>query len=292
MSKVFDGILPFVVAAKHLSFSAAGRELGVSTAAVSKAIRRLEDDLGTTLFRRTTRKVALTPEGEMFLAKCEVALTAISDGRARLARTQTEVVGTVVVSATYVLGRYLAQRLPDLLAAHPGLEVDLRLSDALADLVAEGVDVALRVGPLEDSALMSRKLVRTRWVTVAAPALLAKRGAPADVEALEGFPCLSFRSPRGKRVPWAFEGSDPVSVGGPLVVDRGDLLVDAALAGIGVAQVFDFMAREHLAAGRLEEILAERSTEGPTIYAVFLPGDESAPKVRALVDALAAAMKP
>ncbi len=284
MSKVFDGIVPFVVAAKHLSFSAAGRELGVSTAAVSKAVRRLEDDLGTPLFRRTTRRVALTSEGEMFLAKCDVALAALTEGRARIARAQAEVAGTIVVSATFVLGRYLTRMLPGLVAAHPGLEVDLRLTDQYADLVAEGVDVALRVGPLEDSALISRKLVTTRWATVVAPECAAEHGEPETIEALAPLPCLRFRSPRGRVVPWSFAGHEPVAVEGPFDVDRGDLLIDAALAGMGVAQVFGFMAREHLESGRLKEVLAELAAPGPSIYAVFLPGDETAPKVRAFVD--------
>lgn len=287
MNDLFAGILPFVEAARARSLRRAADKLGVSPAAVSKAIRRLEDDLGVQLLNRTTRRVNLSPEGALFLARCEEAIAQLRAGRQQLEMSRHDPAGELTVSASFILGPLLVARLPRFLGRYPKLELHLRLSDQYSELIDEGVDVALRVGELEDSALVSRRLLESRWVTVAAPAYLARAGTPAQPEALLAHNCLRFRSPRGQLVDWRFAGGRGLAVAGNLTLDQGELLLQAAAQGAGVFQALDFMVGEYLRDGRLVEVLAEYACPGPPVQAVYLQGQRASPRVRALVDFLA-----
>lgn len=284
MSDLFDGVLPFVHTARALSFRQAADELGVSPTAISKAVKRLEERLGVQLLHRTTRRVALSDEGTLFLARCEDAIAHLRAGRESVAAAQKAPRGELRVAASFVLGTLLTRVLPRFLIRYPELQVELRFSDRHSRLVDEHIDVALRVGELADSSLIARRLATTRWVTVASPEYLAREGTPGALADLAHHRCLCFRSPRGKAHPWAFEGAARFEVDGPLVLDQGELLVTAALGGAGVTQVFDFMAREHLASGRLVEVLEHEATDGPPIHALALPGRRRSAKVRAFLD--------
>lgn len=288
MADPFDGILPFVHTARALSFRAAAEQLGVTSAAVSKAVKRLEATLGVALLHRTTRTVSLSDEGARFLAHCEHALAHVQAGRDELEAARRVPRGELTVTLSHVLGSFLIARLPRLRARYPRLRVNLRLTDRRTRLVDDRIDVALRMAPLPDSSLVARKVISPRWATVAAPDYLARRGTPQDPDGLAEHACLRFRSPRGKAVPWTFADADgrPYAheVSGDVDVDQGPLLVDAALAGLGVAQVFDFMAREPLRTGRLVEVLSDHAAPGPEVFALVLPQQRKAPKVRAFLD--------
>lgn len=295
MGDLFDGIVPFVHAARARSFRVAAEQLGVTSAAVSKAVKRLEAELGVLLLHRTTRKVSLSEEGARFLARCEDAIAHVQAGRDQAAAAQKVPRGELVVSLSYVLGPTLVARLPRFLARYPALRVSLRLTDRRVRLVDERIDVALRLGPLPDSSLVARKLLEPRWATVASPGYLARHGTPATPEALGEHACLRFRSPRGKAVPWTFldaPGGSPraLEVPGRVDLDQGELLVAAAAAGVGVAQVLDFMVAEPLREGRLVEVLGELRAPGPTVHAVVLPGQQGTPKVRAFLEFVAEAL--
>ncbi len=288
MSDLFDGIVPFVHAARALSFRAAADELGVTPAAVSKSVKRLEARLGVQLLHRTTRRVSLSDEGAQFLVRCEDAMAHVQAGLDLVDTAQRTPRGDLTVSLSYVLGQTLLTALPRFLARYPALHVDLRLTDRHSRLVDERIDVALRVGPLADSALVARRLMQPRWITVAAPDYLARHGTPTAPEQLDSHTCIRFRSPRGKPIPWTF--LDPagrprsVSVPGRLDMDHGELIVTAARAGAGIAQVFDFMAAPWVRDGRLLEILGDWAADGPPVHALVLPGRRRAPKVRAFLD--------
>lgn len=295
MPDLFDGIVPFVHAARARSFRVAAEQLGVTSAAISKAVKRLEAELGVRLLHRTTRKVSLSDEGARFLARCEDAMAQVLAGRDEAATAHTVARGELVVSASYVLGPTLVARLPRLLSRYPGLRLDLRLTDRRVRLVDERIDVALRVGPMPDSTLVARKLLEPRLVTVASPGYLARHGTPATPAALAEHACLRFRSPRGKGVGWVFldaPGGTPQAVEVParVDVDQGTLLVDAALAGAGIAQVFDFMVDQALREGRLVEVLRDVRAPGPAIHGVVLPGQQGTPKVRAFLEFAAQAL--
>lgn len=290
MADLFDGIIPFVHAAEERSFRRAAERLGVTPAAISKAVQRLEARLGVRLLERTTRQVRLTDEGALYVARCREAMRQVEAGRETIARAQGVPRGELTVSLPFVLGASLLRLLPRFTALYPGLQVHLRLSDRRSRLVDERVDVAIRVGELQDAALIARRILSTRWVTVAAPAYLSRRGAPERPEALADHECLAFRSPRGKLVPWTFRGEDggvrTLTVSGSVDVDQGELLVTGALAGLGIAQAFSFMTEEHVQGGRLLEVLSPFAADGPAIHALFLPSQRSSPKVRAFVDFL------
>lgn len=297
MLHLFDGIVPFVYAARARSFRAAADQLGVTPAAVSKAVKRLEAQLGAQLLHRTTRRVNLSEEGAQFLARCEDAIAHVQAGRDGVAAALRAPRGDLVVSLSYVLGRPLVDALPRFLARYPALRVELRLTDRRSRLVDERIDVALRVGPLSDSTLVARRVLEPRWVTVAAPDYLARQGTPTAPQQLVEHDCIRFRSPRGKAVPWTFL-DDPAGqprsfdVPGRVDLDQGELIVAAAAAGAGVAQVFDFMAAPLLRDGRLLEVLGDRAAPGPPVSALVLAGRRRAPKVRAFLDFVTEALGP
>lgn len=286
---VFARIEPFVHTAEKLSFRAAASELGVTPTAVSKAVAALEAELDVRLFNRTSRHVALTPEGEVYLRHCREALDRLKAGRDLVTRAAKVAQGRVKVSMSYVLGRPVVGALHRLVQRYPRIQLHLAFSDVSTNLVEQDVDVALRVGELTDSALVARRLGVPRWVTVASPNYLARTGEPRDGTDLASHTCLQFVGPSGRVAAWRFasgEGDEAPSLVAerPILFDHGDLLVDAAAAGLGVAQVFDFMVRDHVRRGELVEVLPHLSAEGPPIHALCLPGRQRVPKIRAFID--------
>lgn len=292
MREPLSGVVPFVYTARERSFRRAAERLGVTPAAISKAVRKLEDELGVALLNRTTRRVSLSHEGELFLERCEEALAQLKAGRELIEMSQADPRGELTITAPHILGRPLIARLPRFRARYPQLHLHLRFSDRFEHLIDEGIDVAVRVGSLEDSSLVARRLMTTRWVTVAAPSYLALRGTPRRPEELEGHDCLEFRAPRGALVEWSY--TDPrtkspvhVETRGPLDADQGELLLEAAVTGLGITQALDFMVVDHVRDGRLVEILAEHSTTGPPVTGLCLPAQRKSPRVRAFLDFLA-----
>jgi len=287
--ELFAGVVPFFHVAEQLSFRRAAEHLGVSTAAVSKAVAGLEARLGVKLLIRSSRAVALTPEGKLFHARSREAVASLQAGHAQLAHARGQARGDVRVSTSFVLGPIVVAALPALAARYPELVVHLALTDRVSGLLADDLDVALRIGARTSSSLVSRVLYRPRWVTVASPAFLARHGTPARPAELAHHNCLRFVDPRGRPVPWWFaESADgparPLEVTGNLLVDQGELLLTAALAGAGVAQLFDFMVTDALRDGRLVEILDRFAAPGPPIHAVTSPERSRSANVRAIVE--------
>jgi LysR family transcriptional regulator for bpeEF and oprC len=291
-SELFVGVVPFVEVAERSSFRRAAEALGVSTAAVSKAVAALEERVGVKLLSRTSRAVALTPEGRAFLDRCREAVASVQAGRDQLAGARGLPRGEVRVSSSFILGRVIVEGLPVLAARYPELRLRLSLTDRIAGMPTDDVDVALRVGARTASGLRSRVLLRPRWVTVVAPGLVGRLGAPASPADLARHNCLRFVGPGGKPAPWWFAGDDgePVAYApdGNFMVDQGDLLLDAVIAGLGVAQVLDFMAAPALRDRRVVEVLSRHACAGPPIHAVTTPERGRAAAVRAVVDFVAA----
>lgn len=287
----FSGVVPFVHVAEEKSFRRAAARLGVTTAAVSKAVGKLEAELGVALLERTSRSVALTDEGAAFLERCRDALDAVRAGRELVAQARGTVAGRLRVTVSPILSRLLVGELGRLLLRHPRLTLELSVTDRLTRLVEEEIDVAIRSGELDDSSLVARVLHTPQWTTVASPAYLARRGTPRTIDELARHDRLVFLLPRGKPRPWTFsEGTlDAPAV---VQVDQGDLLVDGALAGLGVAQVLDFMVKAHVREGRLIEVLPELAAPGPTIHAVCSPRRKNIPRVRAFLDLLSGMFAP
>ena len=283
-------VVPFVRVAEERHFRRAAARLGVTPAAVSKAVARLEAELGVTLLDRTSRQVSLTREGALFFEHCRVALEQLRTGRERVSASQRLAQGPVRLTLSPVLARRVLPALAGLYERYPGLSFELSVTDRLSRLADEEIDLALRIGELEDSSLVSRLLARPRWMTLASPAYLARRGTPDSPAALSGCDALRFRTTRGRPQVWVFAERGAALPAPPvtdrLLVDNGELLVDAALAGLGVCQVFDFLALEHVREGRLVELLPDFAADAPAVHAVWLPRRQVAPKVRLALEAL------
>lgn len=286
-NQAFDGVVPFLAVADTLAFRAAAQRIGVTPAAISRSVQRLEERLGVRLFERTTRRVRLTREGERFAARCREAVAQVRLAEDELGAARKDPHGVLTVSASLVLARLVTPRLARFALRHPAVHTELRFTDRVVRFdEEEALDVALRIGPVADESLVARTLLRPRWATVASPAYLARRGRPTTVRELEAHACVAFVGPRRRPRPWHFEG-ETFEPRGPATVDLGEALVDAALGGLGIVQVFDFMVTDLLREGQLVELLADRAASGPTILAVHRAG-RVLPRVRAFVDFLAA----
>jgi LysR family transcriptional regulator, regulator for bpeEF and oprC len=286
------GVTAFVRTAQLRSFTAAGRALGLSASAVAKAVARLEASLGARLLHRTTRTVTLTDDGAVFLAHAQRALTALEDAASVVGRGTT-LRGTLRIDAPVVLGRErLVPALVRWLDAHPQLSVDVRLSDRWTPLIEEGIDVAVRIGPIADSRLVARRLGEHRLALVAAPAYLAARGTPRRPGDLDRHAGIAFRMPTsGRPRPWQLRHRTrtvELRPRGALLLDEGEALVRAAEAGAGLAQVPDYMAEAGLARGTLVRVLDAFAPAPMPVSAVYAQAQIVAPKVRAFVDFLVA----
>ena len=285
---IFRGVVPFVIVAEERSYRRAAARLGISGAAVSKAVQLLEERIGVALLVRNARHATLTQEGAAFFARCQEAVRAVSGARESLDSVRAVPAGKLVVSVPFVASSLLAPALSLLRARYPGLDLRVAVTDRLSKLAEESVDIAVRVGPVREASLVMRRLRTTRLVTVAAPSYLARRGTPRKPEDLDGHDCLVLLSPGGKPHPWAFaSGARPTR--GAVVVDHGPTLTYLALAGMGVTQLFDYMADEHVRSGALSIVLEREIATGPDVHAVCAPGRRAAARVRAAFEAFAEA---
>jgi len=283
--------LAFAQTARRGSFAAAARDLGQAPSTLAKSVGRLEAQLGVKLFHRTTRQVSLTPDGERLYRRCERVLAEVEDLQAEAAGTRAAPSGTIRIDAPIAYGRRILMPLfATLLQQHPQLQLDLRLQDAYADLVREGLDVAVRIGALQDSRLVARRFDWQHIVCVASPAYLAARGTPRRIDELSGHDIIVFRMPSSGRVrPWQLrEGRRVVELhpAHRVQVNDGDGMVAAARAGLGLTQIPDYMVADELAGGQLVQVLADKQPPPMPISAVLPSSRLVPPRVRLLLDAL------
>jgi DNA-binding transcriptional LysR family regulator len=270
------------------SFRAAARELRLSAAAVSRHVAQLESHLGSRLIQRTTRRLRLTELGERYLERCEQILEDVESLESEIGSACGEVLGRLRVSAGVDLGRaWVAPLLPDFMAANPRLSVELSLRDEFVDLVADGIDVAIRSGHLDDSTLVARRVGESATVLVASPDYLARTGSPVDLAALSEHEALCDTN---RREPvWRFASPDgagssvPVHPRVRLAINSPQALRDAALCGLGIASLPHFAVADDLEQGRLVEILPEQTRASFPLQVVFPARRHLAPKVRAFI---------
>lgn len=271
------------------SLSAAGREMGLSPAVVSKRLRKLEDRLGTRLIQRTTRQIALTEAGQGFYERVVAIMEAVGEAEAFVTRRSDRAEGLLRVSAPTSFGRmHVAPHLGPFLAAHPNLSVDLDLSDEFVDIVGEGFDVAIRIGELDDSSLVARRLADVHRVLCAAPTYLDRAGRPDGIAALARHVCLAARH----QDPWRLEGPDgPVVVraSGPIATNSSEVVREAVIAGLGIALRSTWDVGAELSDGRLEIVLPSfRGSRRVAVHAVYPSRTFLPAKVRLFIDHLAA----
>ena len=284
-------IAVFVRVVERGSFTLAADELSLSRAVVSKYVSRLENRLGARLLHRTTRRLSLTEAGAALFEASRGALERIEEAEGAVARFQAAPRGRLRVSAPMSFGiLHLGPALADFARAFPDVSLDIRLDDRYVNLVEDGIDVAVRIGQLTDSSLVARKLGTTRAVACASPAYLAEHGEPDDPEELAGHDCLIY-SYLAAGV-WRFTARGgreiPVAVSGPIRINNGIVLAEAAIAGGGVLVTPSFYVAPMLRDGRLKRILTAYRLPELGIYAVYPQRAHVPPKVRAFIDYLAA----
>jgi DNA-binding transcriptional LysR family regulator len=280
----------FVRVAERGSFAAAAADLGLTPSALSKLVTRIEDRLGVRLLTRTTRKLALTAEGELFVARSRDILASIEAAEAEVTAASERPRGHLRISVgTAVAKQILGPALPVFLGRYPDITVELHVSDRQVDLVAEQIDVAIRSGALGDSTLVARKVGEATRVICASPLYLEKHGTPQVPADLLQHNCLTLPGPAWSQWPFhSHEGINRLAVSGTFTSDNADLLLDMALAGLGVARLADFMVARALRDVALVRLLVDSHVpESFPIHALTVPGRHRAPRIRAFVDFLA-----
>jgi DNA-binding transcriptional LysR family regulator len=286
-----DGIVAFVRAAEAHSFVGAAERLGISASAVGKAVARLERSLGVRLFHRSTRKIALTEEGRHFFERCQYILAELDEAKAVLAEAAQQPRGRLRVSLPAVGYRFLLPVLPAFRWRYPDIELDLDFNDRLVDVIDSGFDVVIRSGELADSRLMARRLGSFQQGLYAAPVYLSSAGRPAVAEDLSAHACLRYRFPTtGKLQPWAFDGGLQYESKPTLQCNNMEALREAAIAGLGIAYMPDFLVSDALADGRLEAVLESQRYTAGQFSIVWPSGRQLSPKVRVFVDFMCAAL--
>jgi DNA-binding transcriptional LysR family regulator len=280
----------FVRVAERGSFGAAAADLGLTPSALSKLVTRIEDRLGVRLLTRTTRKLALTAEGELFVARSRDILASIEAAEAEVTAASERPRGHLRISVgTAVAKQILGPALPVFLDRYRDITVEMHVSDRQVDLVAEQIDVAIRSGALGDSTLVARKVGEATRVICASPLYLEKHGMPRVPADLLQHNCLTLPGPAWSQWPFhTHEGINRLAVSGTFTSDNADLLLDMAMAGLGIARLADFMVARALRDGALVRLLVDSHVpESFPIHALTVPGRHRAPRIRAFVDFLA-----
>jgi len=289
------GMGVFVRAAANGSLSGAARQLGMSPAMATKHVDALESRLGVKLVHRTTRGLTLTEAGRDYLEACERILPEIDEAEAAAASQRIEATGLLRMNVPVSFGtRFVAPLMPEFSRRHPGVRIELGLSDALLDLIAGHWDLAIRIGQLADSPLQARRLGDSEMLVCAAPSYLDRRGVPRKVDDLVQHNCLSYTLSSAQMKEWVFgrNGNVRVPVTGDLMANNGDALLMAALGGQGVIYQPRFIVGDALTRGDLVALELDYPPLALGGIHVLYPPDRRAPaKVRAMVDYLAEAFR-
>lgn len=290
MDNRFGDIEIFLTVAAEHSFVDAARVLRLTPSAVSRSIARLERRLGVTLLRRTTRALALTPEGVSYRDRMGVLIADIAEVENTLGQASEGPSGLLRINASPAFGVHcLIPALPGFAERHPAVKVELTLTDSIVDLVEKRVDVAIRIGPLRDTRLRAKKLGHSRMMLVASPDYLARRGTPRYPDDLDAHECLRF-SFRRSIDSWPFRVDGRIlqkSVAGQFFGNSGEVVRQMAVAGCGIARHAAFHVAADIKAGRLVEVLANFNPgDGEDIHALYAAEDRAAARIRALLNYL------
>ena len=285
------GLIAFARAGSLGSYTAAARSLSISPSAVSKSVQRLEQRLGVSLFTRTTRSLTLTPEGRELHGRALKLLQDAEEIEQVAMTARSEPSGVLRIAASLPLGIHvIAPALPEFRRRYPKVTVDLRLSDQIVDIVDLGVDVAVRIGELADSRLLSRRLAPMRLGAFASPAYLASRGAPIHPDALAEHDTVNLRyQSSGQVFRWPFKiGEREIEIVPPsgIIVDVSEAVLATLVAGGGVGLSATFVAAPYVARGELVPILTEYAVERHNITALWPESRRANPAVRAFLTLL------
>jgi DNA-binding transcriptional LysR family regulator len=290
MASSVTGMAIFERVAERGSFAGAAEDVGLSPSAVAKLITRLEHRLGVRLINRTTRRLALTAEGEIYLGRVREILGSIEAAESEIASAHAPPRGHLRVHTFPVIAAHeLAPALPDFLARYPHITLDFMVTNRIVDLVGENVDVSLRMGPLENSGLVSRKIVDLSRVVCASPDYIARHGRPTVPADLVRHQCLTLsRNPGSASWPFRINGKvTRIDVRGSVHADSADMLLQLAVGGAGILRLSEHVVARSIQQGLLQALLLD--AQDPEIYPLFAllpPGRHQAPKVRVFIDFL------
>lgn len=286
----WEGINEFVAVTETQSFTNAAKRLGISTAQVSRQISALESRLATKLFHRTTRKVSVTEVGMIYFEHCRQVLDRLAEAERAISDLQTTPRGLLKITAPITYGeKTIAPIINDFMATYPELEVTTNLTNQRLDLVEQGYDLAIRLGLLEDSSMMAKKLGSRSQYVCASPAYLATFGVPHSLSELEQHHCLV-----GTLECWRFQQDGKtknIRVKGKLTCNSGHALTDAAIKGLGIIQLPDYYVLPYIEQGQLVPLLEPYSPPVEGIWALYPNNRHLSPKVRLLLDYLEEALK-
>jgi DNA-binding transcriptional LysR family regulator len=274
----WDGIEEFLAVARAESFTRGAKAFGASTTHMSRAVARLENRLDVQLMIRTTRSLHLTDTGRLFLEHCQRLVDERDEAMASIG-AKGEPKGSLNLTCSYALGeQFVAPLVREFAQAHPALSVTIDLDNDIVDIVTRGFDLAIRTGHLEDSRLIATRIAERTMVTVASPGYISRRGEPLGIDELSEHDCLV-----GSASLWHFQKERSFRPRGRWKCNNGIAVLDACLAGMGICQLPAFYMKDHLAAGRLEEVLADEKPDNEPIWAVYPTRRHLSPKVSLLV---------
>jgi DNA-binding transcriptional LysR family regulator len=276
--------------AERGSFAGAADDVGLSPSAVAKLVTRLETRLGVRLINRTTRRLSLTTEGEIYLERAREILAAIETAEAEISSARLSPRGHLRVHAfPFIAVRHLAPVLPDFLIRHPQITFDFMVTNRVVDIIGENVDISLRMGALNDSTLIARKIVSLPRVVCVSPRYLARHGRPTKPADLADHACLNLsRNPGSATWPFRVDGKlVQVEVNGPVSADSTAMLLGLAVQGAGILRLSEHVVAEAIQKGELEPLLQKvQDPEQYPLWALLPPGRNQAPKVKAFLDFL------
>ncbi|MDO4429891.1 MAG: LysR family transcriptional regulator [Lonepinella koalarum] len=282
-----NAISVFCKVVETQSFTQAAAQQNMSVAMASKLVSQLEETLKVRLLQRTTRKIVPTEAGILYYQRCQPILLELNDAEASISSLSTALQGNLVVSVPMDFGyRFIAPSLPRFVQAHPNLHIDIEYSDRKVDLVAEGYDIALRIGYLQDSTLVAKKIAGSTMHFAASPDYLKKHGIPQIPEELEHHDCLLYKA-LGNQVYWTFNNQhhiEKVKMNSKLICNNGLTLTQLAKSGLGIINSPYFLIDKELQSGELVEILADYRQQELDLHLIYPNRRHLPAKVRAFID--------
>lgn len=282
----------FLEVAKHESFAGAARELGITSSAVSKQVQNLEHELKVKLFNRTTRNVALTEEGALFFERTRHALEDIAEAKEQLNDLTAKPRGTIKISVPAAFGHsHLKKPLAEFAKLYPEVTLDISFDDRIVNIAEEGFDLVVRIGNLEDSSMIARKLIASPVCVCASPEYLETHGTPATAEDLKKHSVVAYTRNKGAHE-WHYKDNATSDEGviqlqSHLKADNAAMMIEACLHGIGIVIMPKFFLLQHLETGKIVEIMDGYQTWPPkNVYAMFQPNRYLSTRVRLLIEHL------
>lgn len=287
---LLNEIVAFIAVAEYGSFTLAAASMNSTKSSTGKAVKRLEEELGLKLFNRTTRSIRLTEEGKIFLDAAKHAIDTINEAKLLLDVRKDEAAGRLRVNLPIGIGRDVVKSLPIFTQTHPKVSIELSLSDRFEDAIQGEWDIVVRIGNLDDSTFIAKKLCDTKRILCASPEYLSKKGTPKNLGELRNHDAILYRLHTGKLRTWMFQESNneiTEMTPSPLAVfSDGRSFIESVISGLGIAQTYDKALNSAIKNGELVELFPESAIPGPPVNALIPSGRAMPAKTKAFIEFL------